>query len=157
MLFRSYGLYVSQPGYLFQSLHFNYEVENNLIPVKLDVFLEPVEMGASGVLNNLFFDLNKYEIKENSTTELDKVIRFLNENPAIRVEISGHTDNAGTPAYNLQLSQKRAQSVANYLIAHEVSAARIVQKGYGADKPLKPNDTEENRQVNRRIEFRVVR
>ena len=152
-----YGLYVSQPGYLFQSLHFNYEVENNLVPVKLDVFLEPVEMGASGVLNNLFFDLNKYEIKENSTTELDKVIRFLNENPAIRVEISGHTDNAGTPAYNLLLSQKRAQSVANYLVAHGVSAARIVQKGYGADKPLKPNDTEENRQVNRRIEFRVVR
>lgn len=152
-----YALYVSRPGYLFQSLNFNYEVQNNLMPVALDVFLEPVEMGASAVLNNLFFDLNKYELKEKSITELDKVIRFLNDNPKIRVEISGHTDNAGTAAYNLQLSLKRAQSVAGYLVAHSVAANRLTQKGYGADKPLKPNDSEENRQVNRRIEFRVVR
>ena len=152
-----YGLYVSKTGYLFQSLNFNYEVQENLVPLALDVFLNPVEMGASGVLNNIFFDLNKYEIKEKSITELDKVIRFLNENPTIRVEISGHTDNVGAPAYNLQLSQKRAQSVATYLAAHGVEASRLIQKGYGAGKPLKPNDTEDNRQVNRRIEFRVVR
>ena len=152
-----YGLYVSKPGFLFQSLNFNYEVQENLIPVSLDVFLSPVEMGASGVLNNLFFDLNKFELKEKSITELDKVIRFLNENPGIRVEISGHTDNAGTPAYNLQLSLKRAQSVAAYLSTHGVEASRLIQKGYGASQPIKPNDTEENKQVNRRIEFRVVR
>ena len=152
-----YGLYVSRPGYLFQSLNFNYEVNENLVPVGLNVLLDPVEMGASGVLNNLFFDLNKYELKDKSITELERVIRFLQENPAIRVEISGHTDNAGTPAYNLQLSQKRAQSVADHLTAHGIVASRLLQKGYGADKPLKPNDTEENRQINRRIEFRVVR
>ena len=127
------------------------------MPVALDVYLNPVEMGASGILNNIFFDVNKFELKEKSITELDKVIRFLNENPKIRVEISGHTDNAGTPAYNLQLSQKRAQSVANYLALHGVEAGHLIQKGYGASQPLKPNDTEENKQVNRRIEFRVVR
>ncbi len=152
-----YGLYVSRPGYLFQSLNFNFEVEENFTPIALDVFLDPVEMGASAVLNNIFFDLNKYELKDKSITELDKVLRFLNENPSIRVEISGHTDNAGTPAYNLQLSQKRSQSVAAYLIEHGVDSKRLIQKGYGADKPLKPNDTEENRQINRRIEFRVVK
>ena len=152
-----YGLYVSRPGYLFQSVNFNYEIQGNLTPLAMDIFLDPVETGASGVWNNLFFDLNKYELKEKSITELDKVIRFLNENPMIRVEISGHTDNAGTPAYNQQLSQKRAQSVADYLVAHGIVARRLVQKGYGADKPLKPNDTEQNRQVNRRIEFRVIR
>jgi OOP family OmpA-OmpF porin len=152
-----YGLYVSRPGYLFQSLNFNYETETNLVPIALDVELEPVEVGASGVLNNLFFDLNKYELKEKSITELDKVIRFLGENPDIRVEISGHTDNVGTPAYNLQLSQKRAQSVADYLTHHGIDAIRLIQKGYGADKPLKPNDTDENRQINRRIEFKVLR
>jgi OOP family OmpA-OmpF porin len=152
-----YGLYVSRPGYLFQSLNFNYEIQENLVPIALDVDLEPVEAGASGVLNNLFFDLNKYELKEKSITELDKVIRFLNENPGIRMEIGGHTDNAGTAAYNLQLSQKRAQSVADYLTQHGIDEKRLIRKGYGADKPLKPNDTDENRQINRRIEFRVMR
>ena len=152
-----YGLYVSRPGYLYQSLNFDYEVEANFTPVAMDVFLDPVEMGASGILNNIFFDLNKYELKDKSITELDKVLRFLNENPTIRVEISGHTDNLGTPAYNLQLSQKRSQAVAEYLVAHGVESKRLLQKGYGADKPIKPNDTEENRQINRRIEFRVVR
>jgi OOP family OmpA-OmpF porin len=108
------------------------------------------------VLNNIFFDLNKFELQEKSMTDLDKVVRFLNDNPKIRIEIGGHTDNAGTPAYNLQLSQKRVQSVAAYLTGHGISAARLVQKGYGESKPLKPNDTEENKQVNRRIEFRII-
>ncbi len=152
-----YGLFVNRQGYLFQSLNFNYEVENNLVPVTLDVLLEPVETGASVVLNNLFFDLNKYELQEKSITELDKVIRFLNENPKVRVEISGHTDNAGSPAYNLTLSQKRSQSVANHLFSHGIDPKRLIQKGYGAERPLKPNDTEENRQTNRRIEFRIIR
>ncbi|MEJ0057137.1 MAG: hypothetical protein WDN75_16665 [Bacteroidota bacterium] len=70
-------------------LNFNYEAEGNLVPVALDVFLEPVETGASAILNNIFFDLNKFDVKEKSITELDKVIRFLNENPSIRVEIAG--------------------------------------------------------------------
>lgn len=152
-----YGLFVNRQGYLFQSLNFNYEVENDLVPIALDVFLEPAETGASAVLNNLFFDLNKYELKEKSVTELDKLIRFLNENPKVRVEISGHTDNAGTPSYNLTLSQKRSQSVASHLISHGIDAGRLVQKGYGAARPLKPNDSEENRQLNRRIEFRIIR
>ncbi len=151
-----YGLYVTHPGHLFKSLNFNYEIKENLTPVALDVALDPVAAGASVVLNNIFFDLNKYELQDKSMTELDKVIRFLNENPKIRIEISGHTDNAGTPAYNLQLSQKRVQSVAAYLVNHGIEASRLVQKGYGESKPIKPNDTEENRQINRRIEFRII-
>ncbi|MBY0434207.1 MAG: OmpA family protein [Cyclobacteriaceae bacterium] len=151
-----YALYVSRPGYLFQSLNFNYESQLNLLPIALDVYLDPAEKGASAVLNNIFFEYNKYELKEKSLTELDKVIRFLSDNPGLRVEISGHTDNSGSAAYNLQLSQKRAQSVAAYLVEHGIATTRVVQKGYGADKPLKPNDTEENKQINRRIEFRIL-
>ncbi len=151
-----YGLYVSHPGYVFKSLNFNYEVKENLIPVALDVALDPVAAGASVVLNNIFFDLNKFDLQQKSMTDLDKVTRFLSENPRVRIEIGGHTDNAGTPAYNLQLSQKRVQSVAAYLVDHGVEATRLLQKGYGESKPLKPNDTEENRQVNRRIEFRII-
>lgn len=152
-----YGLYVSSPGYLFQSLHFNYEVQENLVPVSLNVLLDPVETGASVILNNLFFDFNKFELQDKSITELDKVVRFLNENPKISIEISGHTDNVGTPSANLTLSLKRAQSVASYLVSHGVTSGRLVQKGYGADKPIRQNDTEENRQINRRIEFRILR
>jgi outer membrane protein OmpA-like peptidoglycan-associated protein len=107
-------------------------------------------------LNNIFFDLNKSELKDRSITELDNVIRFLNENPKVRVEISGHTDNLGTVVYNQQLSLKRAQSVTAYLTAHGIDSKRVLQVGYGSQKPLKPNDTEENRQVNRRIEFRII-
>lgn len=152
-----YALYVSQPGYLFKSLNFNYEVQENLVPVLLDVNLDPAKAGASAVLNNIFFDLNKYDLKEKSVTELDKIIRFLHDNPAIRIEIGGHTDNVGTAVYNLQLSQKRAQSVTTYLVAHGIEPGRLTQKGYGAGKPLVSNDTEENRQINRRIEFKLLR
>ncbi len=152
-----YALYVSQPGYLFKSLNFNYEIQENLIPVSLDVLLDPVKAGATAVLNNIFFEYNKYDLQEKSVTELDKVIRFLNDNPTLRIEISGHTDNQGTPAYNVQLSLKRAQAVVKYLTDHGIVSTRLTQKGYGADKPLAPNDTEENRQINRRIEFRLIR
>lgn len=151
-----YALYVSHPGYLFKSLNFNYEAEEQLTPVALDVLLDPAKAGASAVLNNIFFDLNKFDLKEKSVTELEKVVRFLTENPSLRIEIAGHTDNVGAAAYNLQLSQKRAQSVSAYLVAHGIDPARLTQKGYGAQKPLVPNDSEENRQVNRRIEFRLL-
>jgi outer membrane protein OmpA-like peptidoglycan-associated protein len=151
-----YALYVSHPGYLFKSLNFNYEIEEQLTPVALDVLLDPAKAGAFAVLNNIFFDLNKFDLKEKSVTELEKVVRFLTENPSLRIEIAGHTDNVGAPAYNLQLSQKRAQSVSSYLVAHGINPARLTQKGYGAQKPLVPNDSEENRQINRRIEFRLL-
>ncbi len=152
-----YALYVSHPGHLFKSLNFNYEVQENLVPVLLNVDLDPVRAGASAVLNNIFFDLNKYDLKDKSVTELDKVIRFLTDNPTIRIEIGGHTDNVGTAAYNMQLSLKRAQAVASYLSNHGITATRLTQKGYGSEKPLAPNDTEENRQTNRRIEFKLLR
>ena len=152
-----YALYVNHQGYLFQSLNFNYEIQENLAPVSLDIFLDPIKAGASAVLKNIFFELNKYEIKEKSRTELDKVIRFMNENPSTLVEIGGHTDNIGTAAYNLQLSQLRAQSVADYIAGHGIQISRLKQKGYGAEKPIKPNDTDENRQINRRIEFRLLK
>ena len=152
-----YALYVSHPGYLFKSVNFNYEVQENLIPVSMDVFLDPATVGASAVLNNIFFDLNKFELKQKSITELDKVIRFLSENATVRIEISGHTDNVGTASYNLQLSLKRAQAVGTYLTTHGIDATRLTQKGYGAQKPLAPNDSEENRQINRRIEFKLLK
>lgn len=151
-----YGLYVNAPGYLFKSLNFNYEVSTDLEPLVIDVELDKVSTGASVVLNNIFFETDKVDLVEKSVTELDKIGRFLNDNPKINVEISGHTDDQGTDAYNQQLSQRRAKAVGNYLISKGVPAARLKEVGYGSKKPLKPNDSDANRQINRRIEFRIT-
>jgi OmpA-OmpF porin, OOP family len=151
-----YALYVRKPGYLFQSLHFNYEGASELKPVIKNINLVPIQQNATMVLNNIFFDVNKYELKSQSITELEEVIIFLNQNPTLKVEISGHTDNSGTEIYNQQLSEKRAQSVAEYLTAHEVSKQRIITKGYGSKRPIAVNDSDDNKQMNRRIEFKIV-
>lgn len=150
-----YALYVNRPGFLFQSLHFNY-TQNTNQPVIKDIALQPVMQNAKVVLNNLFFDLNEYQLKPESITELKEVVDFMNQNPMIRIEISGHTDASGTESYNLQLSAKRAQAVADYLKSHQISDKRIATKGYGSQQPVAPNTTEENRQLNRRIEFKIL-
>ncbi|NJN42548.1 MAG: OmpA family protein [Flammeovirgaceae bacterium] len=151
-----YALYVNAHEYLFTSLNFNYELATHFEPIEIDIFLEKAKTGASAVLQNIFFDVDKYELKEKSKTELTKIIRFLNENPDVQVELSGHTDNTGSASYNKNLSLKRAESVANYLVLNGIESKRIVKKGYGADKPIRPNDTEENKQFNRRIEFKIL-
>jgi outer membrane protein OmpA-like peptidoglycan-associated protein/tetratricopeptide (TPR) repeat protein len=152
-----YALYVNRPGYLFQSLNFNYSTVKNFEPIVLDIELQKATEGTRAILQNIFFEVDKYDLQPKSVTELEKIQRFLKENPAVRVEISGHTDNSGTAAHNASLSQKRAQSVYDYLISHGVEASRLFAKGYGADQPIADNSTEEGRQKNRRIEFKLIR
>jgi OmpA-OmpF porin, OOP family len=151
-----YALYVSKPAYLFQSLHFNYLQGDEVQPVIKNIALTPVTKNASVILNNIFFDVDKYELKQESMTELSEMIKFLQLNPSVKIEISGHTDNSGATSYNQQLSLKRAASVAEYLKSRGIEAGRLTQIGYGSQRPLKPNDTDENRQFNRRIEFKVL-
>lgn len=150
-----YALYVNKSGYLFQSLHFNYAGVSDFEPIIQNILLDPVASGSVAVLKNLFFDTDKYELKEKSVTELEKIMRFLTENPAVRIEISGHTDNTGNPAYNRQLSEKRAQAVYNYLTNRGIEPSRLTIKGYGQTRPVAPNSTEEGKQLNRRIEFLI--
>jgi outer membrane protein OmpA-like peptidoglycan-associated protein len=150
-----YALHVTEPGYLFHSLHFNYEEKDLEQPLVINLELQPISKNATAVLNNIFFDYNKAELTEKSFSELNEIVKFLKENPTVKVEISGHTDNVGNEAYNKQLSLKRAQSVVDYLVAHGVETSRLSQKGYGSQKPIKPNDTEANKQANRRIEFTI--
>jgi OOP family OmpA-OmpF porin len=152
-----YALYVNRKGYLFQSSNFNYSEVKNFEPITLDIDLEKAEAGTTAVLKNIFFDLDKYDLKEKSITELQKVARFLAENPTVNVEIGGHTDNQGAADYNRQLSLKRAQSVSAYLTNNGIDAKRIKMKGFGADVPIADNSTESGRERNRRIEFRIVK
>ncbi len=151
-----YALYANASGYLFKSLNFDYEHDYNPKPVVIDIDLEKAGTGAVIVLNNIFFEVDKFDLAPKSKTELDKVARFLIDNPTIKVEISGHTDDTGTDAHNLTLSQQRAKSVVEYLAGHQIPKNRLVQIGYGSKKPLKPNSSEENKQINRRIEFRIL-
>ncbi|MBN8577046.1 MAG: OmpA family protein [Cytophagales bacterium] len=151
-----YALYVNRPGYLFNSQHFNYQAQAQSQSVEIDVVLQPVKSNATVILRNLFFDVDKSELRSESYTELRTVLDFLQNNPQVKIEISGHTDNTGTEAYNQQLSERRAKSVAMYLIEQGIAANRIQTKGYGSKKNLLPNNTDENRQQNRRIEFKIL-
>lgn len=151
-----YALYVNKKRYIFQSLSFNYSEEEMPDPIKLDIYLEPIRSGVATVLNNIFFETDQFRIQPKSETELIRVIEFLKENPDVKIEIAGHTDDTGNAAYNQELSEKRARAVHDYLVAAGVPAERLQAKGYGQTKPLSPNDSEENRQRNRRIEFLIL-
>jgi OmpA-OmpF porin, OOP family len=150
-----YALYINKRGYLFQSLNFNYSGITDFKPLIINIALEQVLKGSVAILKNIFFDVDKYDLKEKSITELQKVVRFLQENPQIKVEISGHTDNTGTLSYNQQLSEKRAYSVYSYIIGQGITPKQVVYKGFGSSKPVSSNETEEGRQLNRRIEFTI--
>jgi len=152
-----YALYVNRKGYLFQSLNFNYSEVKDFKPIVLNIDLEKAKQGTIAVLENIFFEVDKYDLKEKSTTELQKIKRFLVENPDVRVEISGHTDNTGSPVHNQELSEKRAQSVYSYLVAQGLNVERLTTKGYGSHQPIADNETESGRQKNRRIEFKIIR
>jgi OOP family OmpA-OmpF porin len=151
-----YALNVSKEGYLFASSFFDYKNPTAFNPLALDIYLTPIKAGASVVLNNIFFENNSFELEDKSTTELDKIVSFMILNPSISIELGGHTDDVGSDAANMELSQKRAKSVYDYLINAGVAATKLKYKGYGETKPVVPNTNDENRAKNRRIEFKVL-
>ncbi|MCC3157106.1 OmpA family protein [Hymenobacter sp. 15J16-1T3B] len=151
-----YGMYAVADKYLMKSLNFDYSDKRSFDPLTLDIYLEPLRAGRAIVLNNLFFDTKEYALKPNSRTELNRLIKFMSQYPDVQVEISGHTDDVGTDDDNMVLSKNRAKSVYNYLVEHKVKAERLRYRGYGESKPLAPNDSEEHRQQNRRIELRIL-
>lgn len=122
-----------------------------------DIYLKPIEIGTTVRLNNIFFDFDKATLKSESFEELDKVVNFLNDNPSLEIEISGHTDSKGGDDYNLNLSQGRAQSVVDYVISKGIDEFRLVAKGYGETVPLETNETDAGRAINRRVEFKVLK
>lgn len=153
-----YALYINKQNYLFKSYNFNYSEVTDFKPIIINMELEKVTAGSVAILNNIFFDVDKYVLKEKSTPELEKILRFLKENPGVKVEISGHTDTSGAADYNRILSEKRALSVQAFLIQKGgIEKSRLIPKGYGPDRPIASNETEEGRQQNRRIEFRIIK
>jgi OOP family OmpA-OmpF porin len=126
-------------------------------PVTKDIYLQPIEVGVTVRLKNIYFAFDKTELKKESFVELNKVVEFLNQNASVEIEISGHTDNKGSDEYNENLSQGRSQSVVNYLVSQGIDSGRLTAHGYGESKPIDTNDTEEGQANNRRVEFTVVK
>ncbi|MBS1532019.1 MAG: OmpA family protein [Bacteroidetes bacterium] len=153
---RNYGLNISRDGYLFYSANFSLVRHENTKPFDLLALLQPIEVGNKVILNNIFFDTNKFIIKDESKPELQKLIDFLALNKAVKVEISGHTDNIGTDQANQVLSENRAKAVYQYLIANGIDASRLSFKGYGETQPIATNDTDDGRAKNRRTEFKIL-
>jgi outer membrane protein OmpA-like peptidoglycan-associated protein/Tol biopolymer transport system component len=152
-----YALNVSKKGYLFFSEHFSLEkVYERNEPYLKDIPLQPIKIGETIILRNIFYAYNSYKLEDRSKIELDKVIQLMKENPLLVIEISGHTDNTGTPEYNQGLSEKRAVSVKTYLSEHGISPVRMTAVGYGLTKPIASNDTEDGRSENRRTELKIL-
>ncbi|MDB5134334.1 MAG: OmpA family protein [Mucilaginibacter sp.] len=153
---KNYGLNISKDGYLFYSANFSLIGLENKNPFNIAVLLQPIEVGNKVILKNIFFDTNKFDIKDESKPELKKLMDFLNLNPTVHIEVSGHTDNVGSDQFNQTLSENRAKAVYQYLIANGISAGRLVFKGYGETQPIASNDTDEDRSRNRRTEFKII-
>ena len=122
-----------------------------------DLYLVPVEIGQVVRLNNVFFDFDKWDLRPESYVELDRVVKLLKENPAIEIEMSAHTDSKGSDEYNFTLSDNRAKSVKDYILYKGIAESRIISKGYGETQPVATNETDEGRQLNRRVEFKILK
>lgn len=124
--------------------------------IEVDLYLNPIEKGEIIRLNNIFFASGKYELLAESYAELDKLLQVLKSNSKMKIEISGHTDAVGADADNMNLSNNRANAVMNYLLGKGIAKDRLSAKGYGETKFIASNDTDEGKQLNRRVEFVIL-
>ena len=128
------------------------------VPVKADdLTKQPLEAGKTILLKNIYFEFDKDELMPRSFVELNKLLKIMQENPRLVIEIAGHTDNLGNDAYNLDLSRRRAKSVMAFLLENKITNNRLRSRGEGESKPVATNDTDEGRAQNRRVEFLVVK
>jgi outer membrane protein OmpA-like peptidoglycan-associated protein/tetratricopeptide (TPR) repeat protein len=153
---KDYLFNVNRKGYLFYSGNFPFSQKTPDSTYQIDIPLQPIEMNANIILKNIFFESNAYNLKTESASELDILVQLLNENPALKIQINGHTDNIGKAADNMTLSNNRAKAVVTYLTSKGISAARLTFKGFGATKPIADNATDEGRAQNRRTELQVT-
>jgi outer membrane protein OmpA-like peptidoglycan-associated protein len=151
-----YAFNVNRKGYLFFSDNFSLKDEGTDSTYHVDIPLQPLEADATVILKNIFFDVNKFELKSESFVELDNIVKLLKDNPTLRISINGHTDNTGKDEDNLKLSNNRAKAVIGYLVSKGIDAKRLSSKGLGATQPLAENNSEEGRARNRRTEMKVL-
>lgn len=151
---RRYSITAESPDHIFYSDEYSVPPNTQSKDIKKDIDLFPTKGGTTRLL--VFFDYDKTELKTDSKPDLSRAIEFLRANSALRVEISGHTDDKGDEAYNKKLSQGRAESVRRHLVSNGIDESRLVAKGYGEEQPLGDNNTDEGRAKNRRVDMKVI-
>lgn len=145
---------VTAEGYFFRNRALQFHPDTTLMVQNFE--LQKIKTGARIVIANILFNTGNATLRAESYAELNKLAALLHENPQVRIEVSGHTDNTGSAAVNKRLSRSRALSVRNYLVSQGISGDRVDFEGYGFDRPIAPNETEEGRAANRRVEIEVL-
>lgn len=152
---REYSINISRTGYFFYSGTMKIS-GNKSSNIQKTFKLTKIQKGASANLQNIYFDTDKWEVKGESLPELNKLVALLNQNPKLNILIEGHTDNTGTESHNQLLSENRAKAVMEFLISRNINPNRLSFKGFGAEKPISDNVTDEGKRLNRRTTIRVI-
>lgn len=151
-----YGFHAEADGYYPVSEHIDLTELGGFDEVQRDLILAPLMHGTSIRLNNIFFDFDMDVLREESQPELDRLVRLLKKYPSMMIQIDGHTDDYGGYDYNMKLSRRRARAVVNYLISQGISEIRLIPRGFGKTRPVATNETDEGRQLNRRVEYTIL-
>ena len=153
----TYGFRGYAKGYISVNEHLDLVEVSDYKEIETDLFLVPIEVGQVVRLNNIFFETGEATLKKESFPELNRVVELMEENPTMKLELAGHTDNVGSETSNLQLSQSRAEAVVSYLEKNGITETnRLIGTGYGERMPIADNDTDLGRQLNRRVEFKIL-
>jgi outer membrane protein OmpA-like peptidoglycan-associated protein/tetratricopeptide (TPR) repeat protein len=153
---KDYAFNVNRKGYLFYSDNFSLSKNNSDSVFTVNIPLQPIEKGAAIVLKNIFFETGKFDLQHESRSELDKLVMLLNDNPNLKIQIDGHTDNVGQEKDNQLLSTNRARSVVGYLLSKGINTQRLTYKGFGSTNPVADNITEHGKALNRRTELSII-
>lgn len=152
----AYGFHADKTGYYSERSSIDLTQVKTYTEIERNLLLTPMKVGSKIALNNVWFVQSKPVLLSTSYGELNRLVQILKDNPTIKIEISGHTDNVGDPKQNQKLSEDRVKAIKKYLIDNGISASRLSGKGYGSSKPIASNDREETRRLNRRVEFTIV-
>jgi len=153
---KNYGIAVKADGYLFHSENFDVTEPTGFNMINKTIELKNIKKGSKIALRNIFFASGKSTLTSQSNPELDRLVKLLKDVPALKIEISGHTDNVGSESMNSKLSKDRANAVVNYLTTKGIASSRLTAKGYGSARPVASNDNSDGRQQNRRTEFEIL-
>ena len=154
---KNYAMFVNKDDYLFYTENFNTTKHYDFEKITKNIKLEPLKVDAKTILKNIYFDYARALLKPESYPTLNRVVKFLNNNPNVNIEISGHTDNVSSLATNQPLSENRAKAVMNYLVKNGIDKSRIIAKGYADKFPVEDNNTDEGRAKNRRVELKIIK
>ncbi len=153
---KNYGIAIKKKGYLFYSENFDIPLSAAYKEIRKTIPLQKFIVGSKIALKNIFYDYGKPTLRPESISELNRLVKLLNLNTDIKIEIASYTDSQGSDEYNYTLSQARSQAVVDYLFASGISRDMLVAKGYGELNPIASNETDEGRQMNRRTEIKIL-